>query len=74
MNVQENQVGLILNGTNNMLVYANDVNLSGNNINIINKNTDILIYSSQLDDLDVNAEKTRYMLLSHHQNTGHMKI
>jgi hypothetical protein len=37
--VQKNQVGLKLNGTHQLLVYADDVNLLGDNIDIIKKKT-----------------------------------
>jgi hypothetical protein len=43
--VQENQVGLKFNGTHQLLTYADDVNLLGDNIDAIKKNTDILIYT-----------------------------
>jgi hypothetical protein len=36
---QENQAGLKLNGTHQLLAYADDANLVGDNIDTINKNT-----------------------------------
>jgi hypothetical protein len=41
--VQENQVGLKLNGTHQLLAYADDVNLLGGNIDNIKKNIETLI-------------------------------
>jgi hypothetical protein len=53
-----------------LLVYADDVNLLGYNIYTIKKNPETLIDVSKEVGLEVNAKKTKYMLLSHHQNAG----
>jgi hypothetical protein len=65
--VEENQVGLKLNGTYQLLVYADDAILLGCNIDTINKNTETLTDAGKEVGLEVNAEKTKYMLMSHQQ-------
>jgi hypothetical protein len=65
--VQENQVGLKLNATHQLLVHV-DVNLLGDNIDTIKKNKENLSDANKEVGLKVNTEKTKYMLLSCHQN------
>jgi biotin operon repressor len=47
------------------------MNLLGYNRDSIKKNTQTLIDARKEVGLEVNAEKTKYMLLSRHQNAGH---
>jgi hypothetical protein len=68
--VQETRVGLKLNWTNQLLAYADGVNLLENNIDTMNKNTETLTNASKEVGVEANIEKTKYMLLSCHQNAG----
>jgi hypothetical protein len=68
--VQESQVGLKLNGTHQMLAYADVVNLRGDNVDTIEKSRETLIGASKDVGLEINIEKIKYMLLSCRQNVG----
>jgi hypothetical protein len=53
-----------------LLVYADYVNLLDDTIVTIMKNMKALIDGSREAGLEVNTEKTKYLLLSCHQNAG----
>jgi len=75
--VQVIQDGLKLNGTHQLLVYADDVNILGRSVPTVKENAEALIVASKAIGLEVNADKTGYMVMSGDQNAGrshNMKI
>jgi hypothetical protein len=60
------QDGLKLNGTHQLLVYADVLNILGGNVHTIQKNAAALVVSGKEIGLEVNADKTK----SRDQNAG----
>jgi hypothetical protein len=68
--VQENQEGLKLNRTRQFLAHADEVNIVGENVDTTKKNTEALLGAIKEVGLEVNPERTKYMLMSRSQKIG----
>ena len=59
-----------MNGTHQLLAYANDVNILGGIIHTLKENAEALVAATGEIGLEVNADKTKYMVMSGDQNAG----
>jgi len=71
--VQVNQVGFKLNGTYHLIVYADDNTLGGSTLPI-KENAEALVVASKEAGLEVNADKTKYMVMSRDENAEQVTI
>ena len=55
-------------GKHQLLLYADDVNMLGENLQTVRENADIFIKASKDIGLEVNSEKTKYLITFRHQN------
>jgi hypothetical protein len=62
--VQVKHDGLKLNGTHQLLVYADDINILGGSVRSIKKKTEALVAVSVETVLAANADKTKYTVKS----------
>ena len=69
--VQVNQDGLKLNGTHQLLAYADDVNILGGAIHTLKEKAEALVAATREIGLEVSADKTKYMIMSRDQNAEH---
>jgi hypothetical protein len=66
--VQANQDGLKLNGACQLIIYTDDINIWSRRAHTIKNNTETLLVGSKKIDLEVNADKTKHVVMSRDQN------
>ena len=53
-----------------LLVYNDDINVLGEGVHTVEKNTDALLVAGKEIGLEVYADKPKYMVMSRDQNAG----
>ena len=53
-----------------LLAYADDVNILGGSIHTVKENAEALVVATKEIGLEVNADKTKYMVMSLDRNAG----
>ena len=59
-----------LNGTHQLLAYADGVNILGGSTHTLKENAEALVAATAEIGLEVSADKTKYMVMSRDQNAG----
>jgi hypothetical protein len=68
--VQVSQDGLKLNCIHQLFVYAEDVNTYRRSVHTIKENSEALVVASKEIGLEINADKTKYMVMSRDQHAA----
>jgi hypothetical protein len=68
--VQVNQDGLKVNGMHQLLAYVDDVNILGESVHTVKENAEALVVATKEIRLEVNVDKTEYMVMSWERNAG----
>jgi hypothetical protein len=61
---------LKLNGTHQLVIYTDDVNILGRNIHTIKERTEALVVAIKETGPAVNADETKYVVMYRDQNAG----
>ena len=62
-----------LNGTHQLLAYADDVNIRAGSIHTLKENAEALVAATRETGLEVSADKTKYMVMSRDQSAGQIQ-
>ena len=68
--VQRNQKGLELSGAYQHIVYVDVVNMLGGSACNVKGNTEVFVADSKENGLEVNVDRTKYMVMFRDQNAG----
>jgi hypothetical protein len=59
---------LKINGTHQLLAYADDVNRLGESVHAVKENTEALVVATKESGLEVHADKSKHMVMSRDRN------
>jgi len=68
--VQLNKDGLKLNGTHQLLVYVDYVNIFGGSLQTLKEHADAVVVANKETELEVKVDKSKYMVMSRDQSVG----
>jgi hypothetical protein len=68
--VQVNQGSMEFIGAHQLLAFADDAYILGGSLHTVKRNTEALVLASKMVGLEVNADKTKYMVRSGDQTGG----
>jgi len=68
--VQVDQEGLKLSGTHHLLVWPDKFDMLGGSVHALKNDSVAVVVASKASGLEVNADKTKYMVISQDQDAG----